>query len=77
MTRVARLSADMWTELFFENGENLSAAIGELIENLEKYKTALDSGDRAAMHALLAEGNARKIESEKLGAAPKKGTTAC
>ena len=40
MTRVARLSADMWTELFFENGANLSAAIGELIGNLQKYKAA-------------------------------------
>lgn len=76
MTRVARLSADMWTELFFENGANLSDAIGELIGNLQKYKTALDTGDRAAMHALLAEGNARKIESEKLNI-PKEGTKKC
>lgn len=76
MTRVARLSADMWTELFFENGTNLSNAIGELICNLEKYKAALDTDDRATMHALLAEGNARKIESEKLQTAPK-GAKAC
>lgn len=76
MTRVARLSADMWTELFFENGANLSNAIGELIGNLEKYKATLDTDDRAAMHALLAEGNARKIESEKLQSAPK-GKNAC
>lgn len=76
MTRVARLSADMWTELFFENGANLSDAIGELIDNLQKYKTALDTGDRAAMHTLLAEGNARKIESEKLST-PKEGTKTC
>lgn len=76
MTRVARLSADMWTELFFENRENLSAAIGELMENLAKYKAALDGGDHAAMHALLAEGNARKIESEKLAVA-KEGAKSC
>ena len=66
MTRVARLNADMWTELFFENAENLSAVTGELIENLQKYKTALDTGDRAAMRALLSAGNERKIESENI-----------
>ena len=76
MTRVARLSADMWTELFFENRENLSDALGELIGNLESYKAALDKGDRDAMHALLAEGNARKIESEKLQFTPK-GKSKC
>ncbi len=66
MTRVARLNADMWTELFFENTENLSAVIGELIGNLQKYKTALDANDRAGMHKLLASGNERKIQSENL-----------
>lgn len=66
MTRVARLNADMWTELFFENTENLSEVIGELIGNLSKFKAALDNGDREAMHTLLSEGNDRKIRSEKL-----------
>ena len=66
MTRVARLNADMWTELFFENRENLSETIGELIKNLEKYKAALDSCDRDAMHSLLADGNDRKIKSDNL-----------
>ena len=66
MTRVARLNADMWTELFFENKENLSSALGELITNLEKYKSALDCGNREAMHTLLAGGNERKIKSENL-----------
>ena len=66
MTRVARLNADMWTELFFQNAANLSAATEELIGNLEKFKTALDTNDREGMHALLADGNARKIESDKL-----------
>ncbi len=66
MTRVARLNADMWTELFFENRDNLSGVTGELIENLKKFKTALDNGDREEMHALLASGNERKIKSENL-----------
>ena len=66
MTRVARLNATMWTELFFENTENLSEVIGELIANLQKYKTALDSGDRDTMYKLLSDGNDRKIKSENL-----------
>jgi len=64
MTRVARLNPDMWTELFFENADNLSAVTGELIENLQKFKAALDTGDRAGMHKLLADGNERKLQSE-------------
>lgn len=66
MTRVARLNADMWTELFFENAENLSKVTGELIANLQKFKAALDEGDRAGMHKLLSDGNERKIRSENL-----------
>lgn len=66
MTRVARLNPDMWTELFFENRENLSGMIEELIENLQKYKKALDNEDRQTMHTLLADGNARKIEADRL-----------
>ena len=66
MTRVARLNADMWTELFYENKNNLSDALGELISNLEKYKAALDCGNRDEMHSLLSHGNDRKIKSDNI-----------
>lgn len=66
MTRVARLNADMWTELFYENKDNLSDALGELISNLEKYKAALDCGNRDEMHKLLSHGNERKIKSDNI-----------
>ena len=66
MTRVARLNADMWTELFFENKENLSAVCGELIANLEKFKVALDENDRDKIHSMLSDGNKRKIISDSL-----------
>ena len=66
MTRVARLNADMWTELFFENRDNLSAVCGELIENLSKFKNALDENDREEVHKMLADGNERKIISDSL-----------
>ncbi len=66
MTRVARLNADMWTELFFENKTNLSAVCGELIDNLTKFKTALDENDRDRVHKMLSDGNERKIISDSL-----------
>ena len=66
MTRVARLNADMWTELFFENKENLSCVCTELIGNLAKFKDALDKGDRESVHKMLSDGNERKIISDSL-----------
>lgn len=60
MTRVAKLNEDMWTELFFDNRENLLTEIDGLIERLKEYKTALYEGDRETMTQLLREGRERK-----------------
>ena len=64
LTRVARLNATMWTELFLDNGDYLSAEIGTLIDNLQQYKDAIDAHDAARLHELLAEGDAIKKEVE-------------
>ncbi len=56
MTRVAKLNPDMWTELFMENKENLAFEIENLIKELEKYKKAVQNGDRDELNALLREG---------------------
>lgn len=64
LTRVARLNAKMWTELFLDNGDYLSNEIGILIRHLQQYKDAIDSGDAATLEALLAEGDRRKREVE-------------
>ncbi|QUC02303.1 prephenate dehydrogenase [Atopobium sp. oral taxon 416] len=64
LTRVACLNADMWTELFLDNADNLSAEIGCLIENLRKYKIAIDDRNPHYLHELLAEGDRRKREIE-------------
>lgn len=64
LTRVARLNARMWTELFLENGDYLSDEIGILIHNLQEYKDAIDAGDAGRLEALLAEGDRRKREVE-------------
>ena len=60
LTRVAQLNADMWSELFLENADNLSAEIGQLMHALSQYKDAIDTGDREALRELLAEGDRLK-----------------
>lgn len=60
MTRVAKLNEEMWTELFLENKDNLTAEIDTLIKNLQQYKAALEKGDSEKLSSLLAEGKAKK-----------------
>ena len=61
LTRVARLNAKMWSELMTDNSKKLSSELGVLIENLEKYKKALDEGDEKQLFDLLEEGNNLKL----------------
>ena len=65
LTRVARLNAQMWTELFLENGDYLSDEIGILINNLQQYKDAIDQNDACRLKELLEEGDRRKKEVEE------------
>lgn len=60
LTRVAKLNEDMWTELFLENADNLSNEIDILIENLQKYNTAIKSGDADNLCELLRDGREKK-----------------
>lgn len=64
LTRVAWLNPEMWAELFLENSDNLSRELGGLIEQLNKYKEAIDSGDRETLVNLLAEGRRMKEEAD-------------
>lgn len=64
LTRVARLNAQMWTELFLANGDYLSEEIGTLIDNLSQYKAAIDANDALELERLLAEGDRLKREAE-------------
>lgn len=65
LTRVARLNADMWCELFLDNADNLSHEIDILIQNLNAYKSAIDAHDPETLRALLAEGDRLKKEAER------------
>jgi prephenate dehydrogenase len=63
LTRVAKLNEKMWTELFMENNDYLVKEIDVLIDNLQKYKSALENADCEALSALLKEGKDTKKQA--------------
>lgn len=63
MTRVARLNADMWTELFMLNKGPLIEEIDNIIGQLAQYRDAMQADDAEKLHALLKDGSDRKIRS--------------
>ena len=65
MTRVARLNEDMWTELFFDNRDNLLEEIDNLIARLGEYRAALAEENGEKMRSLLKEGRERKLLVDK------------
>ena len=60
MTRVARLDEDMWTELFLDDEDFLTAELEELIGHLTDYRNALRAKDTQRLHDLLKEGRELK-----------------
>lgn len=62
MTRVAWLNPAMWTELFLENRDCLIRELDYLLDNLQKYRTALADNDAVTLECLLEEGKHRKEE---------------
>lgn len=66
MTRVARLSPEMWAQLTIDNSDFLVGEIESLIKSLGEYKSALENKDKETMKKLLADGNEKKLISEKM-----------
>lgn len=62
VSRVARINADMWTELFIDNKEPLVREIDDLVTNLIKFKDSIANEDAQALHDLMEKGN--KIKEE-------------
>ena len=60
LTRVAWLNPQMWAELFLSNKENIINELSLYIQNLQKYKDALETQDEAYLIQLLDEGRKRK-----------------
>ena len=66
MTRVARLSPEMWSQLTVDNADFLVDEIDYIVGALNEYKTALKDRDVDKMKSLLADGNEKKLLSEKM-----------
>ncbi len=66
MTRVARLSPEMWAQLTIDNSDFLVEELEEFITHLTEYKDALKDKDSEKMKNLLKDGNERKLMADKL-----------
>ena len=66
MTRVARLSPEMWAQLTIDNSDFLTKEIDCIVSSLLEYKTALTNKDKDKMIKLLSDGNEKKLNSEKM-----------
>lgn len=64
LTRVAKLNETMWTELFFENREELIRETDVFMESLLAYRTALAENNREKMKELLKAGRIIKEQLE-------------
>ena len=62
LTRVARLNADMWAELFIENSDFLIRELDIFLAAVKSYRDALESGDGDVLRSLLEEGSRIKKE---------------
>ena len=61
LTRVAKLNPTMWTELFLKSPRSLVGEIDVLIENLTKYRNAIDEHNYDDLFSLLEKGNDIKM----------------
>lgn len=69
-TRVAYLDEKMWSELFLENRDFLTHEINGLIQELERYRDAIEQENQDMLEQLLAEGkNCKSAVLEKCGPA--------
>lgn len=64
VSRVARINAALWADLFLSNREELTDELSELIRNIEDIRDAVARGDRKKTVALLSAAREKK---EKFG----------
>lgn len=62
LTRVAWLNPQLWAELFMENKDFVLNELTLYMDNLAKYREAIECDDVDALIALLEEGKRRKEE---------------
>lgn len=60
VSRVARINAALWTDLFLANRDALAAETDELLKNLTRFRDAVRQGDRESLTSLLEKARERK-----------------
>jgi prephenate dehydrogenase len=65
LTRVARLNADMWSELCMRNNDFLVKELDGFIESVSRYRDALAVQDTKELRTLLEEGSRLKGELDR------------
>ncbi len=65
-TRIARLDAELWTELLLGNAENILEPLRAYIGSLKRFEAALAGGDEAALRELLRTGTENKEKMLRL-----------
>jgi len=73
LTRVAQLNETMWSELFVENKEHLTAELDTIIGELTKYRDAINAADTDTVRNLLRDGSERKKSIDGTQSEPQKG----
>lgn len=64
VSRVARINAELWADLFLSNQEELTDELAELQNNISRIREAVAASDRDKLVALLGEAREKK---EKFG----------
>ena len=60
LTRIANINEDLWSELFFENKENLLESINNFLDELNKIKSALIDRDEKLLKELFIKSTKRR-----------------
>ena len=66
LTRVAKLNENMWSSLFMCNKEALMFELNTIIDNLCKYRDAMNDDDIDTLREILRDGRERKEKSNEL-----------
>lgn len=62
VSRVARINAEMWSDLFIDNKDALVREVDDLVSNLMKFKYNIINEDRKALCDLMNKANSIKEE---------------
>ena len=59
-TRIAGSSPLLWTEIMMANNEAVRDALDSMLSDLQKFRAAMESGDRDTVLRILQEGVAAR-----------------